>query len=223
MHMQTKDSNIQIKKLGEDGSFEGYGAIFDNVDSYGETIVKGAFTKSLEDYAQKNQRVVMLWQHDIYNPIGVWENLHEDEKGLKGRGKLNLDVAKGRETYALMKQGALSGLSIGYTVVKGKPKGNVRLLEELKLYEISAVTFPANGEARVSSVKQTRFNEFAQRLASGQPMPIKEFEDILREAGIPRSLAVQIASVGYAKAIQSESEGNEANAVAAFLQALKSS
>jgi len=111
MHMQTKDSNIQIKKLGEDGSFEGYGAIFDNVDSYGETIVKGAFTKSLEDYAQKNQRVVMLWQHDIYNPIGVWENLHEDEKGLKGRGKLNLDVAKGRETYALMKQGALSGLA----------------------------------------------------------------------------------------------------------------
>jgi len=142
---------------------------------------------------------------------------------LNGRGKINLDVAKGREAYSLMKQGALSGLSIGYSVIKSSSKSNVRLLEELKLYEISPVTFPANGEARVSSVKSDRFIEFAQRLAKGEPMPIKEFEDILREAGIPKNLATQIASVGYAKAIRSESEGNRRHETAAFLQALKGS
>jgi hypothetical protein len=96
----------------------------------------------------------------------------------------------------------------------------VRLLKKLNLYEISPVTFPANRRARIEAVKSERMDEFARRLRDGDPMPVKDFEDILREAGVPKAMAVQIASVGYAKAIRSESEGSKAKEPAAFLQAL---
>lgn len=87
--------------------------------------------------------------------------------------------------------------------------------------EISVVSFPATRRASVAAVKSERMEEFARRLRDGEPMPIKEFEDILREAGVPKSMAVQIASVGYAKAIRSESEGDQANDAVALLKALR--
>lgn len=218
--MKTKDFALQVKDLSEDGTFEGYGSVHGNVDSYGERVMPGAFTASLAKHKREGSQVLMLWQHNASEPIGVWEDLAEDAKGLWGKGQLILEVQKAREVHALMKRKAIGGLSIGYREIKTTPDGNVRNLEELDLYEISPVSFPANRRARIEAVKSERMDEFARRLRDGDPMPIKEFEDILREAGVPKSMAVAIASHGYAKAIRSESEGSKADDAAAFMNAL---
>ncbi|ASP83593.1 HK97 family phage prohead protease [Sinorhizobium meliloti] len=228
--MKTKDFTLQVKELTEDGTFEGYGSIFGNVDAYGEKVLPGAFAESLAKHRREGTNVLMLWQHDPDNPIGVWEDLAEDGKGLYGKGRLILEVQKAREVRALMLQKAIGGLSIGYREVETEPDSNVRLLKKLELYEISPVAFPANRRARIEAVKfgelealarrGERLQELARCFRDGEPMPAKEFEEILRDAGFPKSAAVQIASVGYAKAIRSESEGSKANEQAAFLQAL---
>jgi len=104
-------------------------------------------------------------------------------------------------------------------VIKFTMQGEIRHLVELELMEVSIVSMPANGKARVEAVKsEQRMEDFARRLRDGDPPAVKEFEDLLREAGVPKAMAVQIASVGYAKAIRSESEG--ATDEAKFLQAL---
>lgn len=221
--MKTAAFPLEIKALDDEGSFEGYGAIFGNVDSGGDRIVPGAFAESLAKHRREGSTVKMLWNHDPARPIGVWEDLAEDGKGLRGRGRLVMEVTKARETHALMRRGAVGGLSIGYSTVSSKPDGNVRVLEKLDLWEVSPVTFPMNARARIdaASVKSERMDDFARRLRDGEPPEIKEFEDILRDAGVPRSMATRIASVGYAKAIRSESDGGEANEMAAFLKALR--
>lgn len=218
--MKTKDFALQVKNLSEDGTFTGYGSVNGNVDSYGERVMPGAFANSLVKHKSEGTNVLMLWQHNPNEPIGVWEDLAEDAKGLWGKGRLILEVQKAREVHALMKNGAIGGLSIGYREIKTTPDGNIRNLDELDLREISPVSFPANRRARIEAVKSERMEEFARRLRDGDPMPIKEFEDILREAGIPKSVATQIASVGYAKAILGEPEGEKADPLADFYREL---
>lgn len=221
--MKTKDFALQVKDLSEDGTFEGYGSIFGNVDSYGEKVMPGAFVESLARHKREGSKVMMLWQHNAVEPIGIWEDLAEDAKGLWGKGRLILEVQRAREIHALMKAQGVGGLSIGYREEDTDQDGAVRLLKKLNLYEISVVSFPANRRARIDLVKSERMEEFARRLRDGDPMPIKEFEDVLREAGVPKSMAVAIASHGYAKAIRSDSEGDKANDTAAFLKALRAS
>ncbi|KAB2792592.1 HK97 family phage prohead protease [Brucella anthropi] len=218
--MKTKDFALQVKDLSEDGTFTGYGSVNGNVDSYGERVMPGAFAGSLAKHKREGTNVLMLWQHNPNEPIGIWEDLAEDAKGLWGKGRLIMEVQKAREVHALMKANAIGGLSIGYREIKATPDGNVRNLEELDLREISPVSFPANRRARIEAVKSERMEEFARRLRDGDPMPIKEFEDILREAGVPKSMATQIASVGYAKAALGEPEGEKADDATAFLTAL---
>ncbi len=218
--MKTKDFALQVKDLSEDGTFEGYGSIFGNIDSYGEKVMPGAFVESLAKHKREGSNVLMLWNHDAHQPIGVWEDLAEDAKGLWGKGRFLLDIQRAREVHTLAKNKAIGGLSIGYREEDTDQDGAVRLLKKLNLYEISPVTFPANRRARIESVKSERMDEFARRLRDGDPMPIKDFEDILREAGVPKSMAVAIASHGYAKAIRSDSEGDKADNQAQFLRAL---
>ncbi|KQZ31672.1 primosome assembly protein PriA [Mesorhizobium sp. Root552] len=208
--MKTKDFTLEVKGLSEDGTFEGYGSIFGNVDSYGEKVVPGAFVESLARHKREGTSVLMLWQHNPDEPIGVWEDLAEDAKGLWGKGRLLTEVQRAKEVHVLMKNKAVRGLSIGYRELDADQEQGIRILKKLDLWEISPVSFPANRRARIEAVKSERMDEFARRLRDGEPMPVKEFEDILREAGVPKAMAVQIASVGYAKAIRSESEGEKA-------------
>lgn len=222
--MKTKDFALEVKDLSDEGTFTGYGSVSGNVDSYGERVMPGAFAASLAKHSREGTQVLMFWQHNPSEPIGVWEDLAEDKKGLWGKGRLLMDIQRAREVHTLAKNKAIGGLSIGYREIKVTPDGNVRNLDELDLMEISLVSFPANRRARIEAVKSERMEEFARRLRDGDPMPIKEFEDLLRDAGVPKAMATQIASVGYAKAIRSESEGEKANdmaelrnAVAAFL------
>src|SRR5690606_2540662 len=109
----------------------------------------GAFKKTL----QENPRMPILWQHNPTEPIGVTLEAYEDGRGLKEKGQLNLETTRGREAYALLKQGALKGLSIGYDAVKEVWEGTKRILKEIRLWEWSLVTFPMNLEARVVEVK----------------------------------------------------------------------
>lgn len=160
------------------GRFEGLGSVFDVEDLGGDVVVRGAFTKSL-----KERNPVMLWQHDMKQPIGVFTEAKETKEGLMLQGEINLDVEKGREAYALMKQGALNGLSIGYFVKDYEDKKGVRYLKELSLHEVSVVTFPMNELARVSSVKSID--------------TIRDFEQVMRDLGFSRQEAKTIASGGF--------------------------
>jgi HK97 family phage prohead protease len=214
---------LAIKAIEESGKFSGYGSIFGNVDSARDIVEPGAFAESLAEHRRKGSRPKLLWQHNPDEPIGRWLDLAEDGKGLFVLGQLNMGVQRAREAHALLKEGDIDGLSIGYSVVASEPDAgkNVIRLKKLWLYEISIVSMAANDRARVDDVKGARFEDFARRLRDGDPPSIKEFEDILREAGVPKAMATQIASVGYSKAIRSESEGKAKEPAADAFRALR--
>lgn len=144
---------LDTKAVQEDGSFSGYAAVFGTKDQGGDIIRKGAFAASLA--AIPAARVKMLWQHARDEPIGVWTSFTEDDHGLKAEGRLILETARGREAHALMKAGALDGLSIGYRTVRASQDAakSARILEEVSLREVSIVTFPMHPESKISNVK----------------------------------------------------------------------
>ena len=153
-------------RLGQDVTLtdgaviEGYASYFGKCDNGGDVVQLGAYAASLTALAQKGGSIKMLWQHDPTQPIGVWDEVSEDEKGLYVKGRLLLDVAKGREALALIEAGAIDGLSIGYRTIRAQKndKGQ-RLLSELELWEVSLVTFPMLPDARVGAkvTPPTRF------------------------------------------------------------------
>lgn len=211
--MKTKDFALEVKAVNDEGTFEGYGSVFGVRDTFNEVVESGAFSESL----RKRDWPLLLWQHQSAEPIGVWEDLAEDKKGLWGKGRLLKGVQKAEEAHIRLKAGAVKGLSIGYReleVQEPTERTEPRRLIKLDLLEISIVSFPANPKARVDLVKSEHMEDFARRLRDGDPPPIKEFEDILRESGIPKTMALAIASHGYAKAIRSESEGTQAKEAA---------
>ena len=165
---------VELKAMdGEEenkGMFEGYASVFNNADLGNDVILSGAFTKSLKKTGAKG--VKLLYQHKADMPIGVFESIEEDKRGLKVRGKLALQTQMGHEAYELMKMGALDGLSIGFRVSpKGQSydaKGKRRMIKEVELMEISLVTFPMNPKAKIRSVK-------------GDEFTIREWENGLRD------------------------------------------
>ncbi len=150
-------ANLTLKGVSGDGSFSGYASLFGEVDLGRDTIEPGAFSKSLR--ARGAVGVRMLFQHDPAEPIGAWTVIREDERGLYVEGVLSPGVARAREVHALMKSGALDGLSIGFRTVRARTDkaSGVRRILEADLWEISVVTFPMLPAARVSNVKHARF------------------------------------------------------------------
>lgn len=129
----------------------GYASIFDAVDQGNDMVAKGAYSASLKALSDKGMHVKMLWQHDPLQPIGIWDEVREDDKGLWVKGRLLDSVEKGREAMALIEAGAIDGLSIGYRTRKAtKNDRGQRLLTELELWEVSLVTFPMLPNARIS-------------------------------------------------------------------------
>lgn len=137
-----------------EGEFEGYASLFGVADEVGDAVLPGAFRRSLRVRGTGN--IKLLYQHEAREPIGVWRDLHEDSSGLHVRGRLIEGVTRAREVLALMRAGALDGLSIGYQVVRARrdAKTGLRLLMELDLWEVSVVTFPLLRQARVTRVKR---------------------------------------------------------------------
>jgi HK97 family phage prohead protease len=160
--MTTKQEGVclelDVKAIAEDGTFTGYASLFGVKDLGGDVVQPGAFTKSLK--SKPASKVKMLRGHDTSEPIGVWKSLVEDSRGLKVNGQLILETVKGRETYSLLKAGALDGLSIGYRTKRESfdRKNNVRKLNEVELHEISIVTFGMLPSATISRVKSTDFS-----------------------------------------------------------------
>ena len=153
---EMKAIACDLKTVEPDGSFSGYASRFGVVDLGRDLVVPGAFQESI---ARRGPRgIKMLFQHDPAEPIGVWLEVREDAYGLFARGRVLPEVARGREVLALMRAGALDGLSIGFRAVEGRtnPKSGVRRLTRVDLWEISVVTFPMLPEARVSAVKTAR-------------------------------------------------------------------
>lgn len=182
---------VELKFSGADTgadamTFSGYGAVFGNVDSYGDVIDPGAFASFLSDVkAGRQPWPAMLSQHGGWQvtaadmtPIGVWTDFSEDGVGLKVTGQL-ADTPRGREMYALMKMSprpAIDGMSIGYIAKESVPRSSAdepkRRLKRIDLVEVSLVTRPANGKARVTGIKSLEEIE-----------SLSEIEDYLREAG----------------------------------------
>ena len=193
-HIERKDAGcgrevrsfaLQIKAAGEDGTLEGYGSVFGVRDNYDDVIAKGAFVQSLNDHKAAGTMPAMLWQHDADKPIGIWTEMVEDEKGLRIKGQLALETVKGKEAHALLKMGALNGLSIGFMSKEWAYDRDteVRTLTAIDLWEVSLVTFPANEKARVTNVKS------AEEMATP-----KDAEKVLRHAGFSKSDATAFVS-----------------------------
>jgi HK97 family phage prohead protease len=203
--LELKFADSDTKEM----TFSGYGAVFGNVDSYGDVIQKGAFRETLREAKKSKQFPAMLLQHggwgvtsEDFTPIGIWTDMEEDDVGLRVEGKL-ADTARGREAYTLLKmtpRPAINGLSIGYRAKEyslgTKPEEPRRTLKKVDLLEVSLVTFPANPKARVSAVKSIE-----------QLSTLAEAERYLRDAcGLSRAEAV--AFVSRIKGLRpSDSEG----------------
>ena len=216
--MNRKSFNLEIKAVQEDGFFSGYGAVFGNVDWYNDVILHGAFQKSLQRWEEKGKMPPVLWNHNDGEPIGVYTNIYEDEKGLFVEGRLLIDdVPRAKSTHALLKAGAIDGLSIGYKTKKANQQTNgIRELIELDLGEISIVTMPANEESLITSVKS--------KLEDGELPTLPEFEKFLRESGFSKTQATAIAGKGLRHLLsESEDERFQAKSISNALNILKGS
>lgn len=187
---EVKFCALDLKEVTLDGSFEGYASLFNREDLGRDIVLPGAFRESLR--ARGADGVRMLFQHDPSQPIGVWQSIYEDARGLFAKGRIMTELAKGREVLTMMRAGAIDGLSIGFRAVSGMRdrRSGVRRLKALDLWEISIVTFPMLPDARVSSVKADPF--------AGQAPSKREFERWLtRDAGFTRSEAHAVMRNGF--------------------------
>ncbi len=151
--LETKDLAFeQVATVADDGRIEGYASLFGKSDQSGDVVERGAFARSLAALKAAGRSVKLLWQHDPAEPMGVWDMVHEDDRGLKVRGRLLTETRRGREALALLRAGAMDGLSIGYRAVRSaRGEGGGRVLTEIDLWEVSLVTFPMLPEARAAA------------------------------------------------------------------------
>jgi HK97 family phage prohead protease len=141
--------------IDADGTVVGYASLFGEIDQSRDMVMRGAFATTL---AQRGiHHIPMLFQHDPSEPVGIWQELREDHRGLFARGRLIPEVARARELFSLIREGAIDGLSIGFRTVKGQiePRSRIRKLVAVDLWEISIVTFPLLAGARVHAVKHS--------------------------------------------------------------------
>ena len=216
MEKKHLDFGFEVKAVNADGTVEGYGSVFGVKDSYSDVIEKGAFQKSIQAHRDAKSMPALLWQHDAAQPIGIWTDMVEDGNGLKLKGKLAMDTVKGKEAHALLKMGAINGLSIGFLTKQANfdEKTEVRTLKEVELWEVSLVTFPANTEARVTQVKST-----------DDVRTPKDAERILRDSGFSKADATTFVSCVMRMGEQrSDSAGStiEAKAAEKLLRLLQS-
>lgn len=213
---------LEIKSLEDSGEFEGYGSTFGGEpDAYGDVIAPGAYTDSLKAHKAKGTMPKLFWQHNPDEPIGKWLEASEDDHGLLMQGKLNMDVQRGREAYALLKAGDIDGLSIGYRIKEYSvdTETGVWTLEKLDLVEVSIVSVGANENAVVQSVKAAKAaHDLTEKLKAGDRLTEREFETWLKGLGFSNSQAERAARLHL------KGQGEPAAAAddgLAFLRALK--
>ena len=197
----------EVKANDDKGTFTGYGSIFGNEDQGSDIMQKGAFTKSLEQ--RPASKVKLLYQHKTDEPIGIFETMYEDEKGLFVKGRLAMGTQKGREAYELLKMGALDGMSIGFRADPDKQgynenKRGTRTLKEVDLMEISLVTFPMNERALIENVKASQKS-------------IREWEKILREVGSLSRTEAKIGAKALSESLSQRDAGDNNKQLATLI------
>lgn len=212
---------LEIKALKDSGEFEGYGSTFGGEpDAYGDVIADGAYTDSLATHEAKGTMPKLFWQHDPREPIGKWLSAKEDSHGLLLKGKLNMNVQRGREAHALLKDRDIDGLSIGYRIKEYSvdTETGVWTLQKLDLVEVSVVSVGANENAVVQSVKAAKAaHDLSERLKAGDRLTEREFETWLKGLGFSNSQAERAARVhlkGQGEPAEAADDG------VAFLRAL---
>jgi len=199
---------VQVKFANaEKGIVSGYASSFGgSPDSFGDIVAAGAFARTLAEHKAAGTVPAFLWSHDLARPIGRWDEMTEDSTGLRVVGQLNLETTAGRDALAHMKAGDATGLSIGYSVAEGGrryERDGSATLTDINLYEVSAVTIPANRDARVSGVKSID----SQR----------ELESLLRdELGLARAAAKKLAAGGWPALANTQQRDSET--IAALLR-----
>lgn len=222
--MKTRDYSLNLKAVDADGTFEGYASVFGAVDQGGDVTEPGAFIESVAKAKTDGRAIPMLWQHDQREPIGVWDDIAEDAKGLFVRGRLILEgdpVAQ--RAYGKLKAKALGGLSIGYRIPAGgmeedKARRGVMRLKKIDLREISLVTMPMLPAAKVTRIKAVE--SLRDSFERGETPTLKSIEEYLRDGGFPDTLATAFVSLGKAAFRRSDS-GDETAKMDAFLSALR--
>lgn len=197
--MLTKINLTDIKAGPDDGlaegEFLGYASVFGNVDSYGDVVVKGAFTKDLARWKASGYALPCLFGHNMQDPdfnIGHVLEASEDEKGLRVHVKLDLEMPKAKATYRLLKGKRINQMSFAYDIIEGGPvvrkaapddeEGEqVYELRELKIYEVSIVPVGANQETEILDVKAIRRMAERAALKAGRTLSAKN-EQTLRGA-----------------------------------------
>lgn len=213
-------TDVQLEIEDERGVFSGYASKWDGVDSYGDTIVKGAFADTLK----VNGLPKMFFNHEWTMPIGKWTSVEEDETGLFVKGELTPEVSISEDVYAALKHGTLDGLSVGGMI---KPDGytetkNGRVISKWSnLMEISPVVFPADSAARIdyASVKSMNFEALLPECKTE-----RDIERLLRDAGLGKWEAMAIVTrareVITGRDAQNESEAKHLAEIEARLKRL---
>ena len=206
-----KFADVGLSVQVESGTFEGYASKWGGTDSYGDTILKGAFAETL-----KNETPKMFWNHKWDMPVGKWTDISEDSQGLYVKGELTPGLGLAGDVRAAMKHGTLDGLSIGGFLQKGdfEEKSGGRIIRKWsKLAEISPVAFPADSAARIdlSSVKNGGPDVIAE---IEEVTTIKEFEYLLRYvAGLSKGAAKSLTARAYVLFGSADAETNEKKAM----------
>ncbi|WP_210260886.1 HK97 family phage prohead protease [Enterovirga aerilata] len=195
---------VKFASGAAEGTFSGYGSVFNHEDFGGDVIAKGAFAQTLREWKARGKLPKMLLQHGpgLFGgsamdaiPLGQWTGMSEDTKGLYVEGRLlGLDTDRGRAVHEAMKAGELDGLSIGYRVKEftlgTKPSEPYRTIKRLDLFEVSVVLFGMNDQALVDNVKS---------IAS--PADLERF---LHRAGFSRAEAKRLTAAGWSGLSRSE-------------------
>jgi HK97 family phage prohead protease len=204
-----EQAEIKFASGGKQGVFEGYASVFGVTDSDGDIMLSGAFKKVLEG---QSRQVGMFFNHKTWEiPVGKWQALEEDSKGLLVRGELTPGHSGATDLKAAMEHGTVGGMSVGFSVTKddfnmietGRAFKSVTALRE-----ISICTFPANEQATIESMKSLE-----------SITTIRDVEHWLRDsAGLSKSQALGFIA-RFKSAVRSDSEGGE---ITAILDRLKS-
>lgn len=211
VHRSVSSMSIKRADIWENGKFGGYLSVFGNVDWYGEVVEPGAWAESIADWQRSGEQVPLLWQHNPYEPIGVWTKFREDSHGLYGEAQILVDAGPlEARAWAHIKAGSLAGLSPGYYLQEWlqDDDGGFKIIKA-DLREGSVVTFPANREAQIDDVKKITLDA-RRRLAKGETLTKRQTETLLREhAGLSRSAAAAILDGGYDNWMRREAPGSE--------------
>lgn len=157
---------VILDRLGPE-EFSGYASVFGTPDDSNDIVARGAFATSLRK--RPPEKVRMLYQHFSHEPIGTWMEIREDGEGLFVHGRLVTQSVRGRDVMALIREGAVSGLSIGFRTIRATRDRarTYRILNEIDLWEISIVTFPLLKESQVLAVG-ARVSDLSEHIDAGR-------------------------------------------------------